>query len=186
MGGKRDDIMQAALILFSERGYDGTTVPMIADKAHVGAGTIYRYFESKEILVNALFQNCVREFTDKVTMKLSAATSFRDQFHIVFQGMVQFAEEHIHALLFIESHNNAYYLDGESQKIFNEMLHFLRSILDDGKAQGVIKNLTSDALIAIVYGALVQLCKLLKRGILMKSDELINGVEESCWDAIKG
>ena len=39
---KRDDIMEAALILFAERGYDGTTVPMIAEKAKVGAGTIYR------------------------------------------------------------------------------------------------------------------------------------------------
>jgi transposase len=32
--------------LFAERGYDGTTIPMIAEKANVGAGTIYRYFEN--------------------------------------------------------------------------------------------------------------------------------------------
>ena len=40
---------------FAERGYDGTTIPMIAEKAKVGAGTIYRYFENKEALVNSLF-----------------------------------------------------------------------------------------------------------------------------------
>jgi len=64
---KRDDILQAALELFAERQYDGTTVPMIADKAQVGAGTIYRYFESKEVLVNELFQDCVKDLSDRLT-----------------------------------------------------------------------------------------------------------------------
>ena len=53
---KREAIMQAALELFVERGFYGTAVPEIADRAGVGAGTIYRYFESKEALVNALYR----------------------------------------------------------------------------------------------------------------------------------
>ena len=57
---KRDDILNAAMELFGELGYDGTTVPMIAERAKVGAGTIYRYFENKESLVNILFQDCVK------------------------------------------------------------------------------------------------------------------------------
>jgi AcrR family transcriptional regulator len=41
---KREAILGAALELFAERGFHGTAVPQIADKAGVGAGTIYRYF----------------------------------------------------------------------------------------------------------------------------------------------
>src|SRR5690606_27876447 len=52
---KREAILHAALELFVERGFWGTAVPEIAEKAGVGAGTIYRYFESKEALVNALY-----------------------------------------------------------------------------------------------------------------------------------
>ena len=48
--------MAAALELFVERGFYGTAVPEIAERAGVGAGTIYRYFESKEALVNALYR----------------------------------------------------------------------------------------------------------------------------------
>jgi len=53
---KREAIMGAALDLFVERGFHGTAVPEIAQAAGVGAGTIYRYFEHKEALVNALYR----------------------------------------------------------------------------------------------------------------------------------
>ena len=49
---------------FAERGYDGTTIPMIAEKAKVGAGTIYRYFENKEALVNSLFSKSMLELSE--------------------------------------------------------------------------------------------------------------------------
>ncbi|WP_244668300.1 TetR/AcrR family transcriptional regulator [Bacillus sp. NTK074B] len=56
---KRDSIVESSLILFAERGYDATTIPMIATSAGVGAGTIYRYFENKEVLGNTLFKEYV-------------------------------------------------------------------------------------------------------------------------------
>jgi len=49
---KRDDIVRAALELIAENGFHGAPMAMIADKAGVGAGTIYRYFENKEVLIN--------------------------------------------------------------------------------------------------------------------------------------
>ncbi|MDI5791109.1 helix-turn-helix domain containing protein [Bacillus licheniformis] len=50
---------------FADRGFDAATIPMIADKANVGAGTIYRYFDSKEALVNVLFQDSVKRFKER-------------------------------------------------------------------------------------------------------------------------
>ena len=41
--------------LLREHGFHGTPISLIADKANVGTGTIYRYFESKEKLINELF-----------------------------------------------------------------------------------------------------------------------------------
>ncbi|MGN6106845.1 MAG: helix-turn-helix domain-containing protein, partial [Kofleriaceae bacterium] len=55
-GDKREAIIAAALELFVERGFFGTAVPEIAERAGVGAGTIYRYFESNEALVNAIYR----------------------------------------------------------------------------------------------------------------------------------
>ncbi|MFE5322051.1 TetR/AcrR family transcriptional regulator [Paenibacillus sp. NPDC056579] len=182
---KRDNILKAALILFAERGYDGTTVPMIADTAEVGAGTIYRYFANKETLVNVLFQECVKRFAETVRQGYPDSGSIREQFGHVFRGMVRFAKEHIHELYFIDTHSNARYLDGESRETFRHLMDFLHSYAATGKEQGIIKDLPSDALIAIVFGAFTKIYTLIRAGKLQETPELLAEIEESCWDAVR-
>ncbi len=183
---KRDDIMEAALILFAERGYDGTTVPMIADKAKVGAGTIYRYFENKESLVNSIFQDHIIKFSDMLKNSIDEQSNdFRKQFHLLFQQMVQFAKHNEHALQFIDSHSDGHYLDEKSNQLFNEFLEFLHSFAVKGTEQGVLCSLQPNAIIAIVYGGFSRLYKLIRLGIIEESSELLQQVEDCCWNAIK-
>ncbi|HEX9157545.1 MAG TPA: helix-turn-helix domain-containing protein, partial [Syntrophales bacterium] len=53
---KREEIMRAALELIAEHGFHGAPMAMIADRAGVGAGTIYRYFEGKDALITELYR----------------------------------------------------------------------------------------------------------------------------------
>lgn len=182
---KQEEIMRAALSLFAERGFDATTVPQIAERAGVGTGTIYRYFANKEALFNALFQDCVRRLSRRLAgCCQSVGQSIREQFRQSFHLMVEYAEEDADALLFIESHSNAHYLDEESRRLFQEMLDMVRSILEQGKEQGLIRRFDSNALIGIVYGSVVQLFKLIDKGLLAKSEQLFAELEECCWRAV--
>ena len=56
---KRTDILRAALQLIAERGFHAAPMAEIAEKAGVAAGTIYRYFENKDILINELHPEIV-------------------------------------------------------------------------------------------------------------------------------
>jgi len=47
----RELILDTALPLFLERGYERTTMEEIAEAAQIGTSTLYRYFPSKEVLV---------------------------------------------------------------------------------------------------------------------------------------
>jgi AcrR family transcriptional regulator len=44
----RDAIVEAAVALFAEQGYDNTSVAQIAERAEVGTRTFFRYFADKE------------------------------------------------------------------------------------------------------------------------------------------
>ena len=60
MGRKRDhsrdgDILDAALEVLAETGYDGMTIDMVASRARAGKATLYRRWESKaELVIDAV------------------------------------------------------------------------------------------------------------------------------------
>src|ERR1041384_7752726 len=104
---KRDAVFAAALELFAERGFYGVSVPEIAQKAMVGAGTIYRYFPSKEALVNALYQHHKRALGEAILAGLPEDAPFRVQFHHFFTRACAFARAQPQVLQFLELHHHA-------------------------------------------------------------------------------
>ncbi|RBW68395.1 TetR/AcrR family transcriptional regulator [Bacillus taeanensis] len=181
---KQEAIFEAAMQLFAERGYDGTTVPMIADKAKVGAGTIYRYFENKESLVNSLFTKCVLQFSEAIRSNFPSETNVREKFTHIFNRLFEFARHNVNAFRFINSHHEGHYLNESSKKTFNDFLDFIIELIEDGKERGVIRSLPSCALIALVYEPIVKLVQLMETGELTYTEELVKELEESFWNAI--
>ncbi len=104
-GGKRDAILEAALVLFAERGFHGTPVPLVAKQAGVGAGTIYRYFESKEALVNALYQRCKGQMGERILAEFQPDASPREQLRLYWTRMCAFVREHPQAFKFMTEHD---------------------------------------------------------------------------------
>jgi TetR/AcrR family transcriptional regulator len=51
---QRQEILDAALELFSERGYHNVSVNEIAEKSEFAVGTLYKFFSSKEDIYNSL------------------------------------------------------------------------------------------------------------------------------------
>lgn len=60
---KREDLVNAALALFRERGIKATTIREIAEAAGVTSGALYRHFDSKVALAQALFEDCAGRMT---------------------------------------------------------------------------------------------------------------------------
>ena len=53
---RKDQIIEAAAQIFSQKGYSGAIMADIAIQANIGKGTIYEYFKSKEDLFFAVFE----------------------------------------------------------------------------------------------------------------------------------
>lgn len=52
----RDRILDSALMLFSEKGYDGVGVDLIAENAGIKGPSLYRHFKGKEDILNSLIE----------------------------------------------------------------------------------------------------------------------------------
>src|SRR5687768_16153552 len=62
---RRLAIMSAAIPLFASKGFDGLTTKEIADAAGVSEALLYRHFESKQALYQAVQQTCVAEAAEE-------------------------------------------------------------------------------------------------------------------------
>jgi AcrR family transcriptional regulator len=69
----RERILEHALGLFSRRGFDATSVRMIADSAGVAHGLLYSYFPSKEALLHAIFERSMRDVRESFALADDAA-----------------------------------------------------------------------------------------------------------------
>jgi AcrR family transcriptional regulator len=69
----RGRILNAALELFRQRGFEQTTMRDVANEAGVALGSAYYYFESKEALVLAFYERACEEMLAQITEALSTA-----------------------------------------------------------------------------------------------------------------
>lgn len=84
-----EKILEVALRLFSQHGFEGASVRMIAREAGISLGLMYNYFESKEVLLIALFMKYRAPVQDSLapegsgdslsTITLPLARSLRQQ-----------------------------------------------------------------------------------------------------------
>jgi AcrR family transcriptional regulator len=67
----RGQLMAVATRLFTDHGYEGTSIEAVLSAAGVSRGALYHHFAGKE----ALFEAVVADVSDRVNVKLSEAVS---------------------------------------------------------------------------------------------------------------
>ena len=183
--GKRDAIVDAAIELFVERGFHGTAVPDIADRAGVGAGTIYRYFASKEALVNEIYQQFKTELTSRVLKDFPVDKPAKQMIHHMWTSLAGFAKEKPRTYAFLELHHHGSYLDAESNAIETRMLDMAVRFLKAAQDRGEVKPYPPMLLIAIVHGAFIGMLRKCWEGLLELTPETIAAGETCAWEAIR-
>jgi AcrR family transcriptional regulator len=190
-GDKREAILEAALALFVERGFFGTAVPEIADRAGVGAGTIYRYFESKEALVNAIYRQEKLRFSQEVLDGFPLLGTTREQFRALWMRMAKFATDHPDAFVFLELHHHARYLDAESRAVEARMLQLFTGVVTKAQSKGELKAGSPTLLMGMVMGAFVGVIRSCVEGEKgpLRASHLAQAdwkfAEQCIWEAVR-
>ena len=181
---RRESILEAALACFVERGFHGTAIPQIAEKANIAAGTIYHYFDSKETLVNELYRQWKGAISKHVFAAFPATATTREQFRVIWNEMVKFALAHPTAFAFVEHHNHASYLDAESLAVDRNVKQFAALVIQRAQKDGLVKTLDVTLLMELAFGAFNSMMRAHWERRIVLDDAAIAGAEQACWDAI--
>ena len=155
-------VLDAALAVFTERTYGGTAVPQVAERAGIGVGTIYRSFEGKEALANAVYRRAKLALLDHLHAALGAlgadATTF-DQVAAAWAGLAAYAAGDPDGFAFLEHQQHATYLDDASRAVSDRVDALGADLIRAGQARGDLRDGDPDLLVALVFGAFVGLTK---------------------------
>ena len=182
---KADAILGAALDLFVERGFHGTSVPSVAERAGVAAGTIYHYFTSKEALVNALYKRWKAAISARVVSDFPFQRPAREQFRTIWERMADFALKYPKELAFLELHHHGSYLDEESRRIENTTLDFGIEMVKRAQADEAIKPLDAVVLVELANGAFLGVFRAGLEGRVPLTKQTLMDAERCCWEAVR-
>lgn len=180
---KQTKILDGALACFEASGFHGSTVPEIAQAAGVAVGTLYRYFPTKEALVNALIASWQARFEADVLAPVPATATPRAAFRLYWRRMAVFTRAFPAAQRFLDLHDHTAYLDDANRQNGRALLTAMRELLVWGRREGAMKPLEPALLVALLRGALTGLTRhAAQDGAVPPA--LIEEMEDCLWNAV--
>ncbi len=161
---RREAILKQAVEVFADQGFRGADVQVIADRAGVGKGTVYRYFGNKEDL---FWETCrhVMGLLDKAINTAGARhTDPIESLRAKCTGYIEFfVENPQHLEVFVQSRAEFRGSIPESHREHQDaMINRAVSDFDSAMQLGRIRQMESRNLIlvlgSILYGCAVEGC----------------------------
>ncbi|HUJ60191.1 MAG TPA: TetR/AcrR family transcriptional regulator [Kofleriaceae bacterium] len=182
-------MLDAALRMFAERGYHGTTVPDVAEAAGVATGTLYHYFAHKEELVNEVYRDAKQRLRsalldDLPEPRLDEQGAVERWFHELWRRLAAFARREPAAFRFLEMQDHVEYLDAESRQLelatVSPIFMVAQRVSDRAGGSRV------DIVIALMWGAFVGLVKANRLGYLALDDTSREGGQPGAAGSRRG
>jgi AcrR family transcriptional regulator len=90
----RRRLLEAAEAVFAEQGYHEASIVKITERAGIGLGTFYLYFDSKQSIFEALVMDLNRRVRHSMSQAMAGAPTRLDAERAGFAGFFRFTAEH--------------------------------------------------------------------------------------------
>ncbi len=151
---RKEEIMKAAAVLFSQKSYHDVTVDQIAEQVGVAKGTIYLYFESKENLYLGILEHThetiesilVKEIekNDPAPQKLKKVLTLIFQFYFQNRDVLRILTRDETRL--IREHFDF------TERWRHRRIKLYRKILEKGIKEGSFRPANTELMALIIFG----------------------------------
>ncbi|WP_287154099.1 TetR/AcrR family transcriptional regulator [Candidatus Solincola tengchongensis] len=164
---RRSEIIEAALEVFSEKGYHAAKIEDIASRLNIGHGTFYRYFKNKLDIFNHVVEDIISRARDFVSdidpMEPNTLEEYRRQLGTIGDRLFELFKNYpqISRVLFYEAFGiNDQYMQKRIREIFDLFGSFTAMYLENGVRKGYLrKDLHIRETAFAVNAALFEACR---------------------------
>jgi AcrR family transcriptional regulator len=185
---KRQDIISAALDLFVEQGFHGAPMALIAERAGVGAGTIYRYFENRDILISEIYDELEKTMDPFILDRYEPLAPYHERFIHLGSRLLRYFIQHPLNFRYLEQfHNSPYGVAFRRDKLLGKSgkCDVFRELFQQAAANQVLKDFPLAVLFSLFFGPLLAVARDHVLGFVVLNDAMIVRTIGACWDAVK-
>lgn len=136
-------IVDAALKVFSTKGYASTRMADIAREADMSYGLVYHYFENKEKLFDAIVEDWWTGFYDELEMLKKSDMSTEEKLVEIIRYILKVYENKPNQIsIFVTevSRGFVYHADSKGKDKFNKLFSLCQDIMSEGQQNGFLRK----------------------------------------------
>jgi len=137
-------ILDAAEVIFHEKGFDGARMQEIADKASINKGLLHYYFKSKDALFDSIFNMAVKKMSGNINSILKMEISLEEKIDLIIDSYMNLLLRNSSLPRFVIAEINKdsdrfikKYLSGEINNVFSKFIDSVQKEIDAGKIKPI-------------------------------------------------
>jgi AcrR family transcriptional regulator len=182
---KIDLFFQSTLDLVAQVGLAGLTMPLIAKRSGVAAGTIYLYFEGKEDLILTLFNEIKSRFGNTIFIDYDPKMPVEKGFGMIWGNALRYATEFYAEQIFLQQFNNSPYRKARATAEYAEsLMQPFIELIARGQREGTLKADKDQLIPQLFFGFLMQIAAGLQGSQTRLTKKYIDKTFRFFWDAV--
>ncbi len=159
---RRRQIKEAAITLFSTKGYQQSTMEDLAESAGVSKSLIYWYWASKAALLSELIDTCLEPYIELLTAAVASPAPFMKKLHQLLWDYLDMSRENdrLNKLVHFCSLHSANKEDENFSRQVNQHYHniltLIEKIAEQAVAAGVLPPATDCSAAALALLSLTE------------------------------
>lgn len=158
---QRQEMLAAALALFSEKGYHNVSMQEIAKRAEFAIGTLYKFFQNKEDLYRALILEQSQKFHNALMQAIQEPEDEVEKLRNYIRTKGELFREHLPFIrLYLAESRGASFnikagLDDEVRKLYDTFLESLGQVFKSGIKKNQFKKVAEPFHLAVALDSVI-------------------------------
>lgn len=181
----RQQVLDAVLVLFSQRGYFATSVQDISRESGVSVGSIYHHFGDKEGVARSLYHALGERMSSRVSWISARQGTVHDQCREIVKTLFEMTEDEPLVMDFMLYAKHKEFLPEEKPICSSKPFELMRTIVTAGMDAGEIRRMDVMVASTSLFGGPIRMIVARLDGVLQAPlPHYLDEVWECAWRSV--
>lgn len=138
--GTKDQILEAALRLFTKQGFDATPTAQISKEANVSTGTLFHYFPNKNSILEQLYLSIKKELSAAVQKNDNRTIQTKQRLYTCLKSYIEWAKNNPQKAVFLDQFYHSANISQKVKQEAYEQFNWMKDIVKTAVQEGVLKE----------------------------------------------